>query len=45
MKENNDVIKNKVTPLAVLMTNMGIQVCMEESTGPFIFHVKPFNNY
>lgn len=39
MKENNDAIENKVTPLAVLTTNMGIQAVMEEPTGSFIFHL------
>lgn len=40
MKENNDAIKNKVTPLAVLTTNRGVQAVREESAGSFIFHVK-----
>lgn len=44
-KENNEAIKNKVTPLAVLTTNEGIQAIMEESSGSFIFHFKAFNNY
>lgn len=44
-KENNDAIKNKVTPLVVLTANVGIGAIMEESTGSFISHFKAFNNY
>lgn len=44
-KENNDAVKNKVTPLVVLTANVGIRAIMEESAGSFIFHFKAFNNY
>lgn len=44
-KENNDGIKNEVTPLVLLTANVGIRAVMEESASSFISHFKAFNNY
>lgn len=44
-KDYHDTIKNKVTPLIMLTTNMGIQTHMEKSAASFTFHFKAFNNY
>lgn len=42
MKESNDVIKNKVIYLVVLIIYRGIEVIIKEFVVFFIFHFKDF---